>query len=233
MATLELHDVSYKYPDSHEPVLRKIDLRIETGIHVAILGANGSGKSTLARIAAGLIAPAEGKVELNGAESSEGWNSVGLLFQNPDDQFIASNVESEIAWGLENLNIPSREMQERVRDTLEQFNLQDLARKSPEALSDGEKQLTAIAAVLVMNPLFLVLDEVTAFLDPYWRRRLRSMIDKMKKNAGLLWISTNAGEAVDADKVVILQNGELVHSGTPREILIPNILEAAGIEPLK
>ena len=231
MAVLELREVSYTYPDSSSPALDRITCRLETGRFVALLGRNGSGKSTLALIAAGLLDPASGSVASNGVNLLPGWSGVGLLFQNPDEQLLAQDVEGELAWGLENLTLPPDEIESRVRKGLQQFGLTDKAHLPPEALSDGQKQLVALTALVVMKPAFLLLDEVTAFLDPYWTKRVLRITRELARDAGVLWISTRAAEAVAADEVWLMSQGKIVSTGTPQDMLIPHRLEQLGIEP--
>ncbi|MDP8240091.1 MAG: ATP-binding cassette domain-containing protein [Candidatus Hatepunaea meridiana] len=232
MAILELKDVSYIYPGSTGAALDNISLIIETGQHIALLGANGSGKSTLAGIAAGLFNPTSGEVISSGNESYRGWNGMGLLFQNPDEQLLCQNVESEIAWGLENIGVHPDEMRVRVCETLEMFELTNKAKTSPDTLSDGWKQITALAAIVAMHPDFLILDEVTAFLDPYWTTKIRRMIGKLTERSGLLWISTNTIDAMHADEVLVIRNGQIVTKGTPQVVLNTELLKNAGIEPI-
>ena len=231
MAVLELRDVSYTYPDAGRPAVEGISLRIETGEHIALLGSNGSGKTTLARIVAGLLTPDSGEVVLSGNTGSSAWNGVGLLFQNPDEQLLSGDVESELAWGLENLGVPPGEMKARVQKTLGDFDLLSLAKQTPDSLSDGWKQITALAALVIMQPDFLVLDEATAFLDPYWTDRIAEMTGILTENSGLLWISTNAVEGVRADRVILLSDGHLVDEGSPDEMLRRERLEELGITP--
>jgi len=232
VALLQLKDVSYTYPDSPKPALDNITFALETGQHVVLLGANGSGKSTLARIAAGLLMPASGEVVMTGYECQSGWNNVGLLFQNPDEQFLTHSVEAELAWGLENLGLPSDEMRGRVGEALELFELSDKAGSSPNTLSDGWKQVTALASLAVMQPAFLVLDEATAFLDPYWEAKIKGMVQQLTETSGLLWITADGADATKADRVLGLSDGRLVADGNPREVLQPGLLEVLGIEPV-
>lgn len=224
MAILELHDVTFSYPDSEHRALDKINCRIETGRLTALVGSNGCGKSTLARVAAGLLQPQSGKIVISGVARDDDWYGVGLVFQNADEQLLTSDVEGEIAWGLENLSVPADEMKQRVSEVLDLFGLSDKARLSPEELSDGWKQLTALAAVTVMKPAFLLLDEVTAFLDPLWRKEIRQYVRKLSHNTGILWITTDTGssgrlaELMTMDYILVMEDGRIVHEGAPIEI---------------
>ena len=232
MALLQLKDVSYTYPDSPKPALDNITFALETGQHVVLLGANGSGKSTLARVAAGLLMPASGEVVMTGFEDQAGWNGVGLLFQNPDEQLLTHSVEAELAWGLENLGLLQDEMRRRIGEALELFELSDKANSSPDTLSDGWKQVTALASLAVMRPAFLILDEATAFLDPYWTAKIKGMVRGLIEVSGLLWITADGADAIKADRVLGLVDGQLIADGNPREVLQPERLEALGIEPV-
>ena len=232
MATLELRDVSYTYPDACLPALERVTCRLETGQLAALLGPNGCGKSTLARVAAGLLSPQNGEVRISGMDTSSAWNGVGLLLQNPDEQLLSADVESELAWGLENIALPPGEMSERVRWELDIFELSDMAHLPPEALSDGQKQLVALAGLAVMKPVFLLLDEATAFLDPAWTNRVLNFTRKLSEITGVLWITTRAAEATAAHRVWLMQEGRIAAMGTPAEMLQAERLEQLGIEPL-
>jgi len=229
---LELHDVTYRYPHSDKPALDLVSCRIETGQTIALLGANGSGKSTLARIACGLLKPDTGRVTLNGEELKKDWNGIGLLFQNPDEQLLTASVDRELAWGLENLALPPNEIERRVEDDLKLFNLEEIRHRPPEQLSDGEKQLTALAATVVMNPQFLILDEATAFLDPDWKAHLVHYVHTVAKDTGVLWISTRADEIMDFDEIWIMKAGKIIEQGSTEKVLNSDKLEEAGIASL-
>jgi len=232
VAILEIKNVSHCYSGASKPALEGISLKLESGQHSALIGANGSGKSTLAKIAAGLLQPTSGDVVLTGSGDFSGWHGIGLLLQNPDEQFISSDVESEIAWGLENLALPLDEMQRRVKDVLERFELADKKELSPETLSDGWKQITNLAATVAMQPQFLILDEVTAFLDPYWKAKVSAMAAELTESSGLLWITSNTREVLSADRIFLLHEGRLIEEGSPDEILRMDHLEEMGLEPV-
>jgi energy-coupling factor transport system ATP-binding protein len=212
LASLELKNVSYTYPGSSELILNNVSLKIETERIAVLIGKNGSGKSTLSHIAAGLLKPTTGSIEVKGIPAEYKSAHTGIVFQNPDEQLLNANVESEIAWGLENLNIPIDEMKVRVRETLEMFNLKELSQRSPDSLSDGWKQITAIAAVIAMKPMFLILDEVTAFLDPHWTERIKEIVKELSKQIGVLWITSSLKQAYWQNKIHTLQNGQIVES---------------------
>jgi energy-coupling factor transport system ATP-binding protein len=210
MPILELTDVTFSYPDSNVVTIANVSCKLGTGQFVVLHGSNGCGKSTLAKIMSGLLQPQSGIVNNNGGNSVSGWNGVGLLFQNPDEQLLAQNVEGEIAWGLENLGLPRNEMVKRVNETINYFNLTDLRQRPPESLSDGQKQLVALASIVVMRPSFLILDEATAFLDPLWKQRVRRYAQELSDNTGVLWITTRKQEIRDADEVWWMEKGELM-----------------------
>lgn len=241
MALLEFNDVSFSYPDADRPTLKDVSFVLESGQFVALLGANGSGKSTLAKIAAGLIDPQAGEVKIetgtiNGDSEnpkSAAWNGVGMLFQNPDEQLLTEDVVSELAWGLENLCLPPDEIDRRVKRALKFFNLTDKAHTPPESLSDGQKQLVALAAIAVMRPSFFILDEATAFLDPYWTEKVRQYVRKMASDTGIMWITTRTRDVLSAERVLLMHDGRITADGNPRDVLKPELLDRAGVECLE
>ncbi len=209
MPILELTDVTFSYPDSDTTAIDNVSCKLEMGQFIVLHGSNGCGKSTLAKVMAGLLQPQMGNVSINGYVQINGWNGVGMLFQNPDEQLLAMDVESELAWGLENLALPRKEMIERVNETLTYFDLTDKRHLPPESLSDGQKQLVALASVVVMRPSFLILDEATAFLDPFWKQEVRQYARKLVKQSGVLWITTREQETKNADEVWRMEKGRL------------------------
>jgi energy-coupling factor transporter ATP-binding protein EcfA2 len=232
VAKLRFDSVSYIYPGASRPAISEISCAIETGEIIAVLGANGSGKSTLGKIAAGLLTPTSGEITVSGIKNHPDWSGVGLLLQNPDEQLLTHSVESELAWGLENLALPRDEMRRRVNEMLETFELTALRSTPPETLSDGWKQVLALASLVAMRPAFLVLDEVTAFLDPYWRVRIRELCRQFLPSTGIIWISTETRNGLAADRVIVLEAGKLVKSGHPDSVLHDVDLEKCGLEPL-
>lgn len=232
MAVLELKDVHYTYPGFSQKVLNDVSFKLETGSITALLGCNASGKSTLARIAARLLKPDSGEVVISDESSRSNNFKVGLLFQNPDEQLLTADVESELAWGLENLAVAQDEMRERIKETLKKFGLTDIAKRPPDTLSDGWKQITALAALVAMKPAFLILDEATAFLDPYWTGMLKELSRDLTIEMGLLWITASAIEAAWADKVMIIKEGHIVGEGEPEIILHPERIRTFGMDPL-
>ncbi len=203
-----------------------IDLQINSGDFVAILGHNGSGKSTVAKEINAILEPTEGVLFVNDFDTSDPqnvWNirqSAGMVFQNPDNQLVASVVEEDVAFGPENLGVPTDEIIERVAYALEKVGMKAYRMSSPNHLSGGQKQRVAIAGILAMKPKCIVLDEPTAMLDPNGRKEVISTIHELNKKEGItiLLITHYMDEVVGCDKVIVMDNGKVVMQGTPREI---------------
>ena len=225
---IELRDLcfSYQTPTGDLPVLRGIDLVFREGESVSLIGANGSGKTTLIRCLNGLLQPTAGDVRVDGlsvcdaSQIHEIRRRVGMVFQNPDDQIVSAQVEREIAFGLENLGVPSEEMQGRVRDVLNRFSLDRYRVHPPHLLSGGERQRLAIASVLAMRPRYLLLDEPTALLDPGSRRLLLELLSDLHRSGEVtpILITQNPGEAARSDRVIAISEGQVVLDGTPSEL---------------
>ena len=209
------------------PVLRDISLHIEPGSHVAVMGANGSGKSTLALLLKGLHLTAPGMVDVDGFDPSANEHSrfevmkrVGIVFQNPDNAIVATTVERELAFGLENLGVPEREIQDRVDEALVLFDLERRRYTDPGRLSGGERQRLALAGVMIMRPAHLVLDEPTSLLDPEGGERILHLIrEAAGRGATVVHITQFAAEALTADRLVVLGEGGVLRDGDPRETL--------------
>lgn len=212
-----------------EGITRALDgvsLHIPKGQFVAVIGANGSGKSTLAKHINGLLVPEEGTVTVNGLDTRDEENlleirrSAGMVFQNPDNQIIAQTVEEDVAFGPENIGIPTEEMQQRVDEALERVGLAAEKYNSPNRLSGGQKQRVAIAGVLAIKPECIVLDEPTAMLDPAGRREVIETAHELNKNDGItiVLITHYMNEAAGADRIIVMDKGSMVMDGTPREI---------------
>lgn len=203
-----------------------ISMQIKQGDFIAILGPNGSGKSTLAKHLNCLLYPTEGTVTIDGMDTSDAdklWDireSVGMVFQNPENQMIGTIVEEDVAFAPENLGVPSKEIEERVRESLVMVEMKDHRKASPSKLSGGQKQRIAIAGVLAMHPKCIVLDEPTAMLDPEGRheviRAIRALNDV--ENITIILITHNMEEAIYADRVFVMNDGKLVMQGPPREV---------------
>lgn len=231
---IELNAITVRYTEEDRPALKNVSLSIEQGEWVALIGHNGSGKSTLAKTINGLILPQEGSVAVGDMLLNEEniWNirkMVGMVFQNPDNQFVGSTVEDDVAFGLENQGIPRDEMVIRVKNALEQVRMEEFATREPARLSGGQKQRVAIAGVLALRPDIIILDEATSMLDPEGREEVISTIKKIKEenNLTVLSITHDIDEAANANRVMVMRQGELVREGTPAEIFSagPELIE--------
>lgn len=239
---IELAGVSYSYQTQPEPTpaISDVTLSIEDGQFVALLGRNGSGKSTLARLLNGLLMPDEGYVSVDDvatADSQGVWavrRSVGMVFANPDSQIVATTIEEEVAFGLENLGVPPDEMRLRITGALAAVGLQGMERREPHLLSGGQKQRLAIAGVLAMRPRHIVLDEATSMLDAVGRREVESILRELNAELGatVLTITHFVEEAAGADRVIVLRDGTVAMDGAPADVLsLPEELRRAGILP--
>lgn len=228
-AMIEVNHLSHLYVDENGNDVRALDdvsLTIRRGEFVAIIGTNGSGKSTLAKHFNVLLQPTGGNVTVCGFDTLDDehiWNirqHVGMVFQNPDNQIVAAVVEEDVAFGPENLGVPSAEIRKRVDDALAAVNMTEYAEHGPHLLSGGQKQRIAIAGVLAMKPDCIVLDEPTAMLDPKGRLEVLETIHRLNKEEGItiVIITHFMEEAVTADRVVVMKNGVKLQEGTPREI---------------
>ncbi|MFA5537237.1 MAG: energy-coupling factor transporter ATPase [Bacillota bacterium] len=203
-----------------------VNLTIKDGEFVVIIGHNGSGKSTLAKHFNALLLPTKGSVLVDGfdtgAEESvwEIRRRVGMVFQNPDNQLVATTVEEDVAFGPENLGLPPQEIRNRVDEALDLVRMTDFKTREPHLLSGGQKQRVAIAGVIAMRPNFLVLDEPTAMLDPQGRKEVISTVQNLNKTEGLgvVHITHYMDEAVNADRVIVMEDGKIVLEGKPREV---------------
>ncbi len=225
MSLIELNDVSYSY-DKANFAVKKVSLKVEEGEYIAIIGHNGSGKSTLAKIMNALVVPDKGEAVVDGLSSSDKKSvfeirkRVGVVFQNPDNQLVASIVEDDVAFGPENLGVPRKEIGERIDFALESVNMQKYRHRSPTRLSGGQKQRIAIAGVLALKPKVLVLDESTAMLDPKGRKEVLAVAKKLNKEqkTTIVSITHYMDEVVEADRVIVMSRGQIVMEGTPQEI---------------
>ncbi len=231
---------SYKTVGNEEiEALTDVSLRIKKGEAIAIIGANGSGKSTLAKHLNALLLPTGGSCTVCGLDVKDAkntWNirqQVGMVFQNPDNQIVAALVEEDVAFGPENIGIPSAEIKERVERSLSVVRMQDYRRQAPHMLSGGQKQRVAIAGVLALEPVCMVLDEVTAMLDPIGKKEVLSAVLELNKNKGItvIYITHFMQEAVLFDRVAVMDAGRLVKIGTPQEIFSQvDEITALGLE---
>ncbi len=206
--------------------LDEVELNVNKGEFVAILGHNGSGKSTLAKHLNALLFPTEGTVWVDGLDTSKEENlldvrrKAGMVFQNPDNQIVAGVIEEDVAFGAENLGVPTSEIWTRVEKSLKSVGMYEFRNQSPNRLSGGQKQRVAIAGIMAMKPKCIVLDEPTAMLDPSGRKEVIETIHELnkKENITIILITHNMSEVIGADKVIVMDSGKVVMQGTPRQI---------------
>ena len=227
MEAVHFDNVKYSYrEDGAEYAVNGVTLSVEEGQFVAVLGRNGSGKSTLAKLINALLEPSSGKVTVFGMDTSDPKNtfeirkSAGMVFQNPDNQTVASIVEDDVAFGPENIGVPRKEIGERIAFALRAVGMEAFRNATPSRLSGGQKQRIAIAGVLAIRPKIMILDESTAMLDPRGRREVMEVIKKLNREQGMtvLLITHFMEEALQADRAVVMHRGEVVMDGTPEEI---------------
>ncbi|RPF50016.1 energy-coupling factor transporter ATPase [Aquisalibacillus elongatus] len=218
---IEFNDVSYHYPNQSDYALKHINFSIHEGEWVAILGRNGSGKSTLAKHMNGLLTPTYGDIRINGLELNEEsvWDirrHVGMVFQNPENQFVGTSVIDDVVFGLENIGLPREQMKERADESLRLLGLPDMHLTEPFHLSGGQKQRLAIAGILAMRPNVIVLDEATTMLDPTGKLQLLETIQQIRKQQHIttVMITHDVQEAAWADRVIILNDGEIGFNGS-------------------
>ena len=223
---IQLSDVLYRYEDAASPALSDVSLTVRPGEFVAVLGHNGSGKSTLAKLLNALYLPTEGRVLVCGFDTREEKNlwdirqRCGMIFQNPDNQIVATIVREDVAFGLENLGVPTEEMLPRVERALSAVRMNKYADASPHMLSGGQKQRVAIAGILAMEPSVIIADEATAMLDPSGRKEVLDTIRLLNRQKGItvVWITHFMEEAALADRVLVMSEGNIRLSGTPAEV---------------
>ena len=245
-AFIKVENIKCLYKDENGAdavALSDVSLTIQRGEYIAIIGRNGSGKSTLAKIFNMILDPVEGKIYVDGVDITnpelpekdilEVRRKIGMVFQNPDNQLVATIVEEDIAFGPENLGVPSAEIRSRVDDSLATVGMSEYAHHEPHRLSGGQKQRIAIAGVLAMNPECIILDESTAMLDPRGRREVIATIERLNKERGItvIMITHYMNEAVRAGRVIMLNNGSVVKDASAREIFSdPTLLREYGLD---
>lgn len=234
---------AYEEEGNRIPVIENLNLEIEKGSFVAVLGHNGSGKSTLAKLINLILTPTGGTLSLFGEKVDEKEMSddalyalrqrIGMVFQNPDNQLVATVVEEDVAFGPENLGIPPAEIRKRVDDALDIVGMRAFAKHSPHQLSGGQKQRVAIAGIIALRPDVIIFDEATAMLDPRGRADILATIEKLNREFGttVLHITHYMEEAIRAGRVIVIDDGKIVLDGTPREVFSAvDTVKAAGLD---
>jgi energy-coupling factor transport system ATP-binding protein len=225
-AQILMQDVSFTYDESASPALSHISAKIRQGEFVAVLGHNGSGKSTLAKLINALYIPGEGNVVVCGYDTKNEklvWEirrRAGMIFQNPDNQIVATVVKEDVAFGLENLGVPTEEMIPRIEQALSAVRMSKYADSAPHILSGGQKQRVAIAGILAMEPSVIIADEATAMLDPSGRKEVLETVQMLNRSKGItvLWITHFMEEAALADRVLVVTDGKIQLEGTPAQV---------------
>ena len=223
---IQANNVSFTYEDAPSPALSQVEFEVREGEFIAVLGHNGSGKSTLAKLLNALYLPTEGRILVCGFDTGKEENiwevrrRAGIIFQNPDNQIVATVVKEDVAFGLENLGVPTEEMYPRVESALSAVQMNRYADSAPHLLSGGQKQRVAVAGILAMEPSVIIADEATAMLDPSGRREVLETVRSLNRNKGItvVWITHFMEEAAQADRILVVSDGKIVVSGTPREV---------------
>ena len=237
-SVVQFDHVSFRYPEADADSLHDINVSFEEGCFTAILGHNGSGKSTLSRLMNGLLIPTSGHVTVMGKDTSDESallsirQTVGLVFQNPDNQIVSNIVEEDVAFAPENLGIPSEEIRLRVDTALKQVNMYEYRQHAPHLLSGGQKQRVAIAGVLAMRPEILVLDEPKAMLDPQGRKEVLSILNRLcnDQHMTVILITHHMEECIAADRLLVMSDGGIIGDGSPSEVFSDvEKMEAAGL----
>lgn len=239
---IAVKDASFSYPKTEQmealQVFEHLDLTIEQGKFVVILGHNGCGKSTLAKHFNAILLPSGGEIYVYGMDTKSDADlipirrSVGMVFQNPDNQIVSNVVEEDVAFALENLGVPAEEIRERVDAALKAVGMYDYRRHAPHLLSGGQKQRVAIAGVLAMRPRCVVLDEPTAMLDPVGRNEVVDTIHELNQKFGVtvLLITHHMREAIDADRVIVMNEGKIIADDTPKNVFSQvELLQGVGL----
>lgn len=236
---IDVHDLSYRYAEEQPDVLKKINFSVNRGEWLSIVGHNGSGKSTLAKCLNGLILPQKGTVKVNGLLTSDEekiWTirrSVGMVFQNPDNQFVGATVQDDVAFGMENHGLPRDVMKKRLAEALDLVKMSAFAQSEPHRLSGGQKQRVAIAGIVALQPLIIIMDEATSMLDPEGRKEIIKTVRALNKEQHLTVISIthDLEEAIHSDRLLVMSDGEMIREGTPREIFkSTELLHKVGLD---
>ena len=238
MTVITFEQVHFSYPGEPRESLCGIDLAIESGSFVAVLGHNGSGKSTLAKHMNAILTPTEGRVLVHGIDTADESRvldvrrKVGMVFQNPDNQIVANVVEDDVAFAPENLGVPPEEIRQRVDTALRQVGMYEFRQHAPHLLSGGQKQRVAIAGVIAMQPDIIVLDEPTAMLDPQGRQEVIGTVTRLCRENGMtvVLITHHMDECVGADRLVVMSEGRIVADGSPAEVFSQvELMEREGL----
>ena len=238
MTVIEFQQVHFTYPGEEKESLRGVDLAIESGSFVAVLGHNGSGKSTLAKHMNAILTPTEGRVLVHGIDTADESRlldvrrKVGMVFQNPDNQIVANVVEDDVAFAPENLGVPPEEIRQRVDAALRQVGMFEFRQHAPHLLSGGQKQRVAIAGVIAMQPDIIVLDEPTAMLDPQGRQEVITTITRLCRENGMtvVLITHHMDECIGADRLVVMSEGRIVADGSPASVFSQvELMESEGL----
>jgi energy-coupling factor transport system ATP-binding protein len=223
---LRIEHLSFQYPHAKEAALKDISFSVYQGEWVSIIGQNGSGKSTLAKILNGLLLPNEGVILVNGEiilSEETIWDvreHIGMVFQNPDNQFVGTTVQDDVVFGMENRGVPRNEMIERLQYALSLVGMEEFAEQEPHTLSGGQKQRVAIASVLALRPSILILDEATSMLDPMGRKEVMETVQQLVQanHMTVISITHDLEEAAQSDRIVVLDRGNIVKEGTPEYV---------------
>ena len=235
---IDVKNLSFRYKESQEYYdVKDITFHVKRGEWLSIVGHNGSGKSTTVRLIDGLLEAESGEIVIDGQRLTEEniWNirrQIGMVFQNPDNQFVGATVEDDVAFGLENQGLSRQEMQKRVEEALDLVGMLDFKKREPARLSGGQKQRVAIAGVVALRPAILILDEATSMLDPEGRRELIETVKEIRKDYDMTVISIthDLEEVAISDRVLVLKKGEIESTSSPRELFSRNDLDQIGLD---
>jgi len=238
MKLIEVKNLTFSY-DKKFNVIDGVSFCVESGKYISIIGHNGSGKSTFAKLLIGLLEPQSGEInafglDLNSTNIHEIRRKIGIVFQNPDNQFVGTTVRDDIAFGLENRCVPQEKMDDIIQEFSRKVHMENYLDKAPENLSGGQKQRVAIAGILALSPDVIIFDEATSMLDPRGKREVRECIDEMRKenpNLSILSITHDLEEAFSSDEVIVLQEGKVIGYGKPENLLEkPEIFEKSHLD---
>lgn len=235
---IDVKNLSFRYKESQEYYdVKDITFHVKRGEWLSIVGHNGSGKSTTVRLIDGLLEAESGEIVIDGQQLTEEnvWNirrQIGMVFQNPDNQFVGATVEDDVAFGLENQGLSRQEMKKRVKEALDLVGMLDFKKREPARLSGGQKQRVAIAGVVALRPAILILDEATSMLDPEGRRELIETVKGIRKDYDMTVISIthDLEEVAMSDRVLVMKKGEIESTSSPRELFSRNDLDQIGLD---